>query len=82
MVKNLQGFVRICDILEKDLWRFVEIHKDSQDPQKLFMRYWERICRNSQYFGKGFARIHDNVQDFGKGFVGICKTLKRICEVS
>ena len=38
-----------------------------------FVRLWERICKDSQDFGGGFARIRETLgeylQDFRRGFV-------------
>ena len=49
--------MRICKTLGEDLWGF--------------MRLWERICEDSQDFGKGFTMIHQDLL----GFTGIHKTL-------
>ena len=53
--KDLQdlgrGFARICEALGEDSHETLErIHKDSQDfgrDLQVFMRLWERICKDS-----------------------------------
>ena len=39
------------------------------------MGFWERICKDWQDFGRGFARIRDTLGEDLQGFVRIYKTL-------
>ena len=55
------------------------------DLQGFARRLWERICKDSRDFGRGFTRICEiwerilkdlqGLRDFGRGFARICKTL-------
>ena len=39
------------------------------------MRLWERICKDSQDFGRGFTRIHETLGGDSQGFMKIGETL-------
>ena len=60
-----------------------------------FVKLWERILKDSQDFGRGFARIHETLEEDSQGFVrlweriykdsrdfgrGFARLWTRICE--
>ena len=36
-----------------------------------FVRLWERICKDSRDFGRGFARIHETLGEICKDSQGL-----------
>ena len=55
--------MRIHKTLVKDSQGFVEIHEDSQEFERGFVRLWERICKTLGQDSWGFARICENLRE-------------------
>ena len=75
--KDLQGFMRLWeskDLQDFDLQGFAILWERIWD-----LRLWQRICKDLQDFGRGFAMIQEtlgeDLQEFGIGFARIQETL-------
>ena len=53
------------------------IHETLGEDSQGFVRLWERICRDSQDFGRGFAGIRKTL---GEDLWGFARLWERICE--
>ena len=79
-----QGFMQLWENLHETLRRgFARIRGTLGVDSQGFTRLWERICKDSQDFGRGFARIRKTLGGFAriwKDLEGFMRLLERICK--
>ena len=59
----------------------MRIHETLGEDLQGFARLWERICKDFQDFGRGFARICETLGEDSQGFARLWERLARICKV-